>query len=127
MTTKNKINALIQNIDLDTGIEPNVKSRKKALVSNLVESTCKYVDIVVKQGYLLQVNKGTIDRDTLQELASLDKTRTTIHNSLIAQISIINRLYNEYNLEPIYQGGDERREKGDFALELVSDYFKDRL
>jgi hypothetical protein len=33
----------------------------------------------------------------------------------------------KYGLEPIYKGGETRRDKGDFALELVNDYFQDRI
>ena len=127
MSIKQEIGQLINAVNTEAGTDVVINKREIALIANLLESSQKYIGIVVKQGLLLQVNNGTSDRDILEELANLDKSRSRLHDSLIQQIAIVNRLCEKYGLEPIYKGGDARRDKGYFALELVNDYFRERI
>lgn len=92
MGLKQEIGQLINVVNTETGVEEAIKKREIALIANLLESSQKYIGIVVKQGLLLQVHEGTSDRDILEELASLDRSRSRIHDSLIHQIAITNRL-----------------------------------
>ena len=127
MNTKQKIHMLLDSIKSDVGIDETIKKKKVALIEKLLESANRYIEIVVRQGVLLQVNEGTNDRDILEDFAGMDKSRSRIHDSLISQIAIVNRLCTEYKVENIYNGKEERRYKGDFALELITDYFRDRI
>jgi hypothetical protein len=127
MSLKQEIGLLINAVNAEAGVDEAIKKRKIVLIANLLESAQKYIGIVVKQGFLLQVHEGANGRDILEELAVLDKSRSRTHDSLIHQIAIVNRLCEKYGLEPIYKGGDARRDKGDFALELVNDYFRERI
>ena len=127
MGLKQEIGQLINAVNTKAGTDGVINKREIALIANLLESSQKYIGIVVKQGLLLQITNGTSDRDVLEELASLDRSRSRLHDSFIKQISITNRLCEKYGLEPIYKGGDARRDKGDFALELVNDYFRERI
>lgn len=87
-----------------------------------MEQCIKYVEIVVQQGVAMYLDAGK-----LEELAEIDRRRTGIHNSLIAKIAAVNRLCEGYGVEKVYNGGDHRREKGDFAERLVAAYFADRV
>lgn len=127
MGLKQAISLLINAVNVEAGIDEAIRKREIALIANLLESAQKYIGIVVKQGFLLQVNEVTSDRDLLEELATLDKSRSRTHDSLISQITIINRLCTTYGLEPLFQGGEGRMEKGNFALELVNAYFQERV
>jgi len=127
MSFSQKIKLLIYAINSENGVDEDLKKRKIDLMGKLIGTANKYIEIVVRQSFLLQINEGTKNQNVLEELANLDKSRSRIHDSLIGQIAIVNRLCEEYELELIYTGGEARRDKGDFALELVSDYFKDRI
>ena len=127
MDTKHQMRLLLDSINFDAGADEIIKKKKIALITKLLGTANKYIEIVVKQGILLQINEGTSDRNILEDLASMDKNRSHIHDSLINQIAIVNRLCAEYKLEPIYNGKEERRYKGDFALKLITDYFQDRI
>ena len=92
MNIKQQIRILLNSINSDTDADDTIKKRKMASINKLLETANKYIAIVVKQGILLQLNEGISDRDILEDLASLDKSRTRIHDSLINQIAIVNRL-----------------------------------
>ncbi|PKM77403.1 MAG: hypothetical protein CVU90_07205 [Firmicutes bacterium HGW-Firmicutes-15] len=118
---------LICEIDRDTDIPAELKKRKKAYVLQLMQSAAQYITKVVEQGVQIQMLEGQVDRETKEMLAGIDASRTKIHDSLIVKINVVNRLCAEYNLDLICPGEDNRRQKGDFALELVTQYFQDRI
>ncbi len=126
MSVKQRINTLLQVIDAEDA-EESLKNRKKSIVQNLLESAVKYIEVVIKQGITIQIKEGYSDRETIEELAGIDQSRSRIHDSLIGQIAVVNRMCSQYGLAPIYQGKDTRRDKGDFALTLVTAYFTDRI
>lgn len=125
MNNYEHIQLLINAIQTDS--DESLKRQKLALINKLLEAACKYITIVTQQSIQLQINQGTTDRVILEMLADMDKSRSRIHDSLIGQIAAINRLCVANGLEPIYSGSDDRREKGDFAMQLIADYFKERL
>lgn len=127
MSIKHKINTLLQAIDSEIGVEEVLKNRKRNQVKKLSEIAVKYLEIVVKQGIAIQIDGSSGDRDNIEELGSIDQSRSRIHDSLIGQIAIVNRLCENYGLDQIYGGGDARRDKGDFAMELINDYFRNRI
>lgn len=121
MNEKSRIEKLIAAIEKDQQ-DDLLRNREINLLKNLVATGVKYVDIVVNQGMTLQ--SGTSELIALEEI---DTKRSRIHDSLIAQISVINRLCEKYGVASIYEGPDDRRSKGDFALNLVQCYFNDRI
>jgi hypothetical protein len=124
MGIKQRVNLLIQAIETDKS-EETLKTRKKQMIKNLLESSLKYVHIVVIQGVEIQVDNGDGDPQRLQELASIDQNRSRAHDSIIGVINAVNRMCVHYELAPIYQGKETRRDIGDFTLEIVSEYFAD--
>jgi hypothetical protein len=117
-----RILRLLQCIQNDSNPE-----RKKGLVDRLVRQSIKYVEVVAEQSYQLQFfGIDGVDHSN-SDLTAIDNRRSQSHNSLIAQISAVNRLCEHYGIEAIYDGDDKRRAKGDFALELVTAYFQTRV
>jgi hypothetical protein len=107
--------------------EETLKIRKKLMIKNLIESSLKYIQIVVIQGVEMQLDDGAGAPQRLQELAFIDQNRSRTHDRFISEINAINRMCTQYELAPIYQGKEYRRDIGDFALEIVEEYFGDRL
>ncbi|HAA09522.1 MAG: hypothetical protein ACOX6F_05985 [Syntrophomonadaceae bacterium] len=126
MSIKQRVESLIEAIESDKS-EEKIKVRKKLMIKNLLESSLKYVHIVVIQGVEMQLDDGAGNRQRLQELASIDENRSRTHDSLISVLNAVNRMCAQYELAPIYQGKDNRRDIGDFALEIMEEYFRERL
>ena len=126
MSIKQRVESLIEAIESDKS-EEKIKVRKKLMIKNLLESSLKYVHIVVIQGVEMQLDDGAGNRQRLQELASIDENRSRTHDSLISVLNAVNRMCAQYELAPIYQGKDNRRDIADFALEIMEEYFRERL
>ncbi len=118
-----RIHRLLQCIQNDSNSE-----QKMRLVGRLVKQSVKYVEVVTEHSYQLQACgiQNSVDYPD-SDLAEIDNRRSKTHDSLIALITAVNRLCEHYGIEPIYGGGDQRREMGDFALELVNAYFRIRV
>lgn len=112
MTTKDQIGRLLSAIDAQGGPE-----NEKQIVGKMVSSVTKYIDIILQQGLADQRGLAK-DRQV-----SVDYDRTRTLSSLISEIDAVNLLCHKYGLEPIYQGPDERRAKGDWALQVITDYY----
>lgn len=120
MSLKEHLGWLI--VTIEEQQDDGLRERKMDLIKNLVTAAVKYVDVCVNQTATLQ--SGIIDNKVFEEI---DVRRSRAHDSLIAQIGIINRLCDKYDIAAIYEGPDDRRSKGDFALDLVRSYFQDRI
>lgn len=115
MTIKDQIGRLLSAIDAQGGPE-----NEKEIIGIMVSSATKYIDIILKQG--LADQRG-LAKD---RLVSVDYDRTRTLSSLISEIDTVILLCHKYGLEPLYQGPDERRAKGDWALQLITDYYLTR-
>ena len=75
---------------------------------------------------------GTLDREDYRERrASFDRTRTIYHNSIISNVSILNRLVKNAGLMPIYDGivSEEkpyRREVANAVFEYIESIINNR-
>lgn len=66
-----------------------------------------------------------------ETVTSLDRTRTICHNSVIANVSIINRMAQRHGMDPIYDGivsedRPHRRVLADAVFAFVEDVIKGR-
>ena len=60
-------------------------------------------------------------------VSSLDKNRSLAHNSLISDVTAMNRLCTKAGIEPVYKGNiDNRIEVADFAKEIATELFEKR-
>ena len=101
--------------------------QKIAMIYRLLETANRYVAVVTEHTWKLQMQIWDNSVEHSQEVAEIDKKRTQVHNSLISLINSVNRLCENNSLPRLYDGEDERRQMGDFALELVETYFRDRI
>jgi len=101
--------------------------QKIAMVYRLLETANRYIAVVCEHTWKLQMQRWNNSIEHSQEVAEIDKKRSLVHNSLISLINSVNRLCENSGLPRLYDGEDERRQMGDFALELVEAYFRDRV
>ena len=75
---------------------------------------------------------GAIDGDEFREIRALaDKTRTIHHNSVISNVSILNRLADRNGLPPVYDGNVSesqpyRRQVANAVFEYIEDIINNR-
>lgn len=69
---------------------------------------------------------GREQQELRDAVTEADRTRTSAHNALIANVDIVNRICEMCGQPPIYTGGSARREYGDFAFALVKEIFEAR-
>ena len=115
MRIKPKLTKLISAISMqnvDTSLEVNA-------LAELICSAVNYTQSVVELEAALLTSKYQIEGNEYREnIQRLDQDRTKAHNSLIANLRMVNRLAERYKIEQVYTGSDERIEIGDFAGEL---------
>lgn len=98
------------------------------LVLDMANACAEYVSAVTRMELVRQQGNKMMDgAEYRAEVERLDTNRSRIHNTLIGQIDAVNRLCERKGVEPLYQGGKERREYGDFAIALVDAVFGERL
>ena len=116
MTLMEKVNEMIRTF------EPEDREE----VAKLILAANDYVRGV---SAMLAENRNYFNR-TGEELRTAkeeaDQTRRRCHNAFIDRTNMVNRMCASYQLEPIYTGGEARREYGDFAMALVTAMFESR-
>ena len=80
----------------------------------------------------LRQAKAVDDETFREEYPAMDRVRTTCHNSVIANVSIMNRLAEQAGLPPVYDGivSEERpyrTELADAILAFVADVITNRV
>lgn len=120
-TIKNKVNALLEKIKDDAD--------KTSLVRDMIDSCANYVDTVVNMENAINVYRFRAeDPSELRVMIQrLDQTRRIVHNALISNVRIVDRLCKMEGVEPIFGGSDEDRlAVAEFAKRVVDEYFEDR-
>ena len=80
----------------------------------------------------LRQAKAVDDETFREEYPAMDRVRTTCHNSVIANVSIMNRLAEQAGLPPVYDGivseeRPSRTELADAILAFVADVITNRV
>jgi len=118
---KNKVNALLEKIKDDAD--------KTSLVRDMIDSCANYVDTVVNMENAINVYRFRVeDPSELRVMIQrLDQTRRIVHNALISNVRIVDRLCKMEGVEPIFGGSDEDRlAVAEFAKRVVDEFFEDR-
>ena len=101
-------------------------SAERYRIACMLNNAADYVRAVT----IMEVVAARIDdldpEDFRDERASTDRARTNAHNDFIASVDVVNKICDTHNVPRLYTGGSERREYGDFAMELVADVYKNR-
>jgi len=118
---KERINALLKKIKDD----PDLVS----LVRDMVDSCANYVDTVVNMENAINVYRFRVeDPSELRVMIQrLDQTRRIVHNTVISNVRIVDRLCKINGVEPVFGGLDEDRLAiAEFAKKVVDEFFEDR-
>ncbi len=118
---KNKVNALLEKIKDDAD--------KTSLVRDMVDSCANYVDTVVNVENAINVYRFRVeDPSELRVMIQrLDQTRRIVHNTVISNVRIVDRLCKINGVEPVFGGLDEDRLAiAEFAKKVVDEFFEDR-
>jgi hypothetical protein len=119
---REKINEFIKNIS------DSRDSECLELIEDLISSAAEYVKRVSILELGIMVGKHNKDGEEYREyIQNLDKQRSNAHNALINNLKIVNRLYRNNNMLPIYKGDEDNRvEIANFAQEIIEELFSTR-
>lgn len=97
-------------------------------VNYAIESCGQYIEAVNAMEATLTVQRFRLDPDEFRDkLSEADKRRRNIHNGLIANVTILNRICKMVGVDPIFAGDVESRlEVADFAMQVTTEMFETR-
>ena len=98
------------------------------ILEEMLNQCGQYIEKVNNMGNVTAIAKFYIEGDEYRErLSNIDKTRSFVHNGLIVNVKLVNKLCQLYNLEPIFNGDTgDRIAVAEFAIEVVLDNFENR-
>lgn len=105
------------------------------IIERTISSFAQYVEAVVQLEACISARKALLSHDKEKytvAMTNLDRSRKLIHESLISNVKIVNRLSAEKGLPLIYDGGldsknsTDRFNVGTFAGEVAKEYFDKR-
>lgn len=95
-------------------------------ISMMLNNAADYVRSVVAMEVVAARIADLDPEDFKEERESTDRTRPNDHNAFISSVDAVNKICDAHGVLHIYTGGTNRRDYGDFAMELVSDIFAKR-
>lgn len=104
------------------------------IIERTICSFGQYIEVIMRmeaaQGTRTSMIGDSSNYITIIE--SLDKSRKIIHDSIMTNLKIVNRLAEQKGLPPIYEGGldtknrDDRFYVGEFLNKVSNEYFETR-
>ena len=108
----------------------NLSNGCSSIECNLIEEMILNAADYIRSVIIMETTANNIvkiDGDELREARqSTDRARSISHDAFISSVNVVNRICDKYSIPHIYTGGTERREYGDFAIELVTEIFVNR-
>lgn len=96
-------------------------------VEDLIADCGRYVESVTAMEAAQAVARFRLEPKDYQALiVQLDRNRKMAHDTVIADIRLVNRLCGVYSVPPVYEGEDSRIAHAEFAAAVAGEYFKDR-
>lgn len=103
------------------------KNLELEYVENFIKDCGAYIEKVNAMEAALTSARFRLEPDDYRELiVQLDRSRKYAHDALIASVRLINRLCGVYDVPQVYKGPDERILIADFALEVTTEFYKER-
>ena len=97
------------------------------MIKEALKNFTAYVKIISDEEIFVTTEKSSLDTKEFREkVVALDRKRRSIHNTLINDVKLFNRLSEINGLKPFYDGSDAREEIGMVAFEWVQATFKRR-
>ena len=95
-------------------------------IALMLNNAADYVrSVVVMEVVAAKVQDFDVD-DYKEMRESTDRTRSNDHNTFIDSVKRVNAICDAHGVPHVYNGSDQRREYGDFAMELVAEIFAGR-
>ena len=103
------------------------------MIFGVIKSFEEYHHSIIDMETKLKIySSGTLEREEYQDMVKkLDNRRTMCHNSVLTGMSVINRIAEKQNIEPIYSGtiSEERpyrREVANAVLDYIQTIIENR-
>jgi len=118
--SKQRLSKLISHYSNDTVV--------LGLIESAVKACSRYVVAVNDlELYLLMNSSSTEGQEYRDTVSSLDRNRSFAHNSLISDVTAMNRLCVKAGIDTVFTGNvDNRIEVAEFAKDLVAEIFESR-
>lgn len=101
-------------------------SSERFRIAMMLNNAADYVRSVVAMEVVAAQVADLYPEEFRDERESTDRTRSNAHNAFISSVDAVNKICDAHGVPHIYTGGANRRDYGDFAMELVSDIFAKR-
>jgi hypothetical protein len=96
-------------------------------VEDFINSCGEYLKRVNDMEAAITVARFRMDpQDYRHYIVELDRNRKIAHDSLIANVRLLNKLCSLYDTDPIYTGSESRIEIADFAKSVVDEMYDTR-
>lgn len=95
-------------------------------VTNMLNGCANYVDVVTQQEVLIQNARFRMEGPELRQyIMGIDKNRRALHDGLMSDVNLVNRLCGKVGVPVIAENVTEeyRETYFDFAKEVVDSYF----
>lgn len=114
--------------ELVTLIEQGNDKELLETVHYAIESCGQYIEAVNAMEAIITVQKFRMEPEDYRAfLMEADKRRRNIHNGLIANVAVLNRICKMFNVSEIFEGDIEKRiEVAEFAAKVVNEMFETR-
>lgn len=102
------------------------------IIERSITSFEEYHSEIFKMELWMKVYARSVTSDEYREnVSKLDKSRTMLHNSVLGNVNLLNRLAEKNKLAPVYDGivsyeRPYRREVANAVLEYVENIIKNR-
>lgn len=126
LSNHDTISKIIARCEIDEGV--------LEMLGQILESFQSYHAAIYKLELQMKLySHGRMDGDAYRNsIAEMDATRTINHNAVIANVRVLNRIADQYDLPPFYEGviSEERpyrRELANAVLEYVETVARNRI
>lgn len=94
-------------------------------IESMILKAAEYVEIVTRMETLSMNFPARKGEELRQMVSEADSRRHAVHDALISEVDIVNRICERCGMAPVHTG-PARREYADFAFRLVQEIFDNR-
>jgi hypothetical protein len=114
------------NMDKIKELVEHFNTAERLRIAMMLNNAAEYVRSVVVMEVVAARIKDLDTEDFKDQRESTDRTRSNCHNIFIDSVNRVNEICDKHGVSRIYTGGSDRRDYGNFAMELVSGIFARR-
>lgn len=98
------------------------------IIKDCIYTLSDYIDSVIRMesGIKIARVRCNTQKDLIEEIEKLDRSRRHKHNASIVSTKVLNRLCNIYKVDKVFKGDvDDRQAVARFAKEICNSYCQD--